>query len=110
MPSVNEDILDAAIQHQIEVQQMIASTVSDLQGTLDDGNEQILEELLDQDAQINEARSTKQWSLLLAGLLAAVQVANGDANAAMNVDFRSYLSDYINYEADFQVSMLADIV
>lgn len=110
MPSVNEDILDAAIQHQIEVQQMIASTVTELQGILDDGNQQILEELLDQDAQINEARDTKQWALLLAGLLAAVQVANGDANAAMNVDFRSYLSDYINYEADWQVSMLADIV
>jgi hypothetical protein len=89
---------------------MIASAVSDLQGTLNDGNEQILEELLAQDAQINEARSTKQWAFLLSGLLLAVKVANGDANAAMNVDFRSYLSDYINYEADFQVGMLADIV
>ena len=110
MPSVNEDILDAAIQHQIDVQQMIASTVTDLQGTLDDGNEQILEELLTEDAAINDARSTKEWRVLLAGLLAAIMVANRDANAAMNVDFRSYLSDYINYEADFQVSMLEDIV
>jgi hypothetical protein len=110
MPSVNEDLLDEAIQHQIDVQQMIASIVDDLKGTLSNGDDQILEEVLTQEASINDARSTKQWSAMLAALLFSIKVANRDAHAAMNFDFNNYIRDFVRYEADFQVNMLEETV
>jgi SPP1 gp7 family putative phage head morphogenesis protein len=104
MPTVNDDLLNQAIQHQIDVQHLIATVTEDFQGTLDDADQQILEEITSREATINGNLDSKR----LEWLLAAIYVANHDGHIAMNADMRQQIRDFTRYEADFQASMLED--
>jgi SPP1 gp7 family putative phage head morphogenesis protein len=105
MPTVNDDILNEAIKHQIEVQQMIRTLNEEYQSTLDDADSQIIDEL---DNYATDIASGNTNSLHIGLLLGAILVANRDAHSEMNSDFRSQVSDFLQYEADFQANLIRE--
>lgn len=99
MPTVNEDLLDAAIRHQIELQKYSNSVVRDMMAILNLVDKALYAELASALDHMPAGAFTVQR---LQALLAGVRAMNANAYVQVGEALRKELQDFTEFETDYQ--------
>jgi len=102
MPSVNEDISDLALRHQVGIMRLGTATLRKLIPILNKADVEIVKKLQARDATLQGSFTSKR----LASLLKALKKINHDAHVELNREIRKDLGELASYEAGFQKRMI----
>lgn len=107
MTSVNDLLLDAAIQHQIDLAKYETSIVRRMVAVLNRTDSRLFAEL---SARL-ETMDAASFSIeRLESMLGSVRAINAQAYAQVGQDLRQELRDFVDYEASYQRQALASVV
>jgi SPP1 gp7 family putative phage head morphogenesis protein len=102
MPSLNDEIRDLLIRHQVGLQRLSTSTLRKIVKLLDEADADIVAKLLARAATLEGSFTSQR----LKYLLDALRVINRDAFVRLGKELRKELQDLARYEVEYQIDML----
>ncbi len=104
--SANEDLLDASIRHQIDLQKYSNSVVKRLIAVLNRSDDQIFKELVAAIERLDPSSFTIQR---LESLLGSVRSINSQAYAQVGNELKTELKNFVEFEAQYQTMTLGSV-
>jgi len=105
--AANDDLLDAAIRHQIELQKYTNSVVRRMMKVLNLSDDALFKELSDALERLDPESFTIQR---LEAMLGSVRGLNAQAYAQVQADLRDELRDFVRFEASYQQMTLQEVL
>lgn len=100
--TMNEELLDLEVRHQVQLQRLSAGTIKRLIKLLDQADADIVAQLQKRTATLEGSFTSERLQMLLR----AIREINHDAHVQLGSEIRQELRDIARYEVEFQAGLL----